>query len=47
LVTDADHAQLSRLVTESAWRVDLGRADTLHELFVDDGELEVDRTAGW
>jgi hypothetical protein len=43
LVTDADHVQLSRLVTESAWRVDLGRADTLHELFVDDGELEVDR----
>ena len=43
LVSDADHVRLSRLVTESALRVDLGQADTLHELFVEDGELEVDR----
>ena len=43
LVTDTDHVHLSRLITESAWGVDLGRADTLHELFVDDGELEVGR----
>ncbi|MCM1965299.1 MULTISPECIES: nuclear transport factor 2 family protein [unclassified Streptomyces] len=41
LVSDRDHAQLSRLVTESAWRVDLGEAKTLHELFTADGELVV------
>jgi hypothetical protein len=29
--------QLSRLVIEAAWRVDLGSADTLHGLFVEDG----------
>jgi hypothetical protein len=34
-VTDADYLQLSRLVIEAAWRVDVGRADTPHELFVD------------
>jgi hypothetical protein len=39
LVSDSDHVQLSRLVTEHAWRADSGRADTLHELYVDDGEL--------
>jgi len=38
-LADTDYAELSRLVTEAAWRVDLGRADTLHELFVDEGEL--------
>ena len=31
--------QLSRLVTEHAWRVDHGHADTIHELYVDDGEV--------
>lgn len=36
LVSDADHVSLSRLVMESAWRVDLGRAATLYELFVAD-----------
>ena len=41
LVSDADHIQLSRLVVEAAWRVDLGRSDTLHELFVADGELDL------
>jgi hypothetical protein len=40
-VTDADYVQLSRLVIEAAWRVDVGRADTLHELFVDDGTLAI------
>ena len=40
LVSDADHLQLCRLVTEHAWRTDNGRADTLHELYVEDGELE-------
>jgi len=39
LVTETDHVQLSRLVTEHAWRVDNGRANTVHELYIDDGEL--------
>ena len=39
LVSEADHVQLSRLVTEHAWRADNGRADTIQELYVDDGEL--------
>jgi hypothetical protein len=34
LVSDTDHLQLSRLVTEHAWG-----ANTIHELCVDDGEL--------
>jgi hypothetical protein len=37
LVDDIDHMQLTRLVTEVAWRIDHGKADTVHELFVDDG----------
>jgi hypothetical protein len=41
LVSDTDHVELSRLVTEHAWRVDHGRADTVHELYVDDGVLDV------
>ncbi len=41
LVEDADHIALSRLVTEHAWRVDNGCADTVHELYVDDGVLDV------
>jgi hypothetical protein len=44
LVSDQDHLQLSRLVVEAAWRVDLGRSDTLHELFVPDGELDLGET---
>ncbi|HEV2986160.1 MAG TPA: nuclear transport factor 2 family protein [Vicinamibacterales bacterium] len=43
-VSGADHVELARLVTEAAWRVDLGKADTLHELFVDDGELVMGQT---
>jgi len=39
LVSETDHVQLSRLVTEHAWRADNGRADMLHELYVDDGEF--------
>jgi hypothetical protein len=39
LVSETDHVQLSRLVTESAWRADNGRAGTIHELYIDDGEL--------
>jgi hypothetical protein len=37
-VSNTDYVQLSLLVTEAAWRVDIGQADTFHELFVDDGE---------
>ena len=44
LVSEPDHLQLSRLVTEHAWRADNGRADTIHELYVDDGELVVGPT---
>jgi hypothetical protein len=39
LVSEADHEQLSRLGNEHAWRADNGRADTIHELYIDDGEL--------
>ena len=39
IVSDTDHVQLSRLVNEHAWRVDHGRADTVHELYIDEGEL--------
>jgi len=41
LVSETDHVGLSRLVTEHAWRVDHGRADTVHELYVDNGVLDV------
>jgi hypothetical protein len=44
LDSETDHVQLSRLVTEHAWRADQGRADTIHELYVDDGELIVGPT---
>jgi hypothetical protein len=43
-VSDADHVQLSRLVTEHSFRADSGRSDTLHELYVEDGELELQGT---
>lgn len=38
-LADADHAALARLVTEIVWRIDHGQADTVHELFVEDGEM--------
>ncbi len=41
LVSETDHVQLSRLVNEHAWRADNGRADTIHELYIDDGELSI------
>ena len=41
LVAKADYVELSRLVIEHAWRADHGRADTIHELYVDDGVLDV------
>jgi len=40
-VSDADHLQLSRLLIEFGWRVDNGKAQTIHELFTDDGELTI------
>src|SRR6266478_7752047 len=44
LVTESDYVQLSRLVLEHAWRADNGRADTIHELYVDDGVLDLPPT---
>jgi hypothetical protein len=41
LVSDADHVQLARLVTELSWRIDHGRADTVHELFAEDGVMHL------
>jgi SnoaL-like domain len=40
-VIDADYVQLSRLVTEITWRIDHGEAEMVHELFVDDGVLNL------
>ncbi|MFK3980851.1 nuclear transport factor 2 family protein [Micromonospora sp. NPDC050397] len=40
-VSDPDHLALTRLVTEAAWRVDLGKAGTLYELFTPEGELNL------
>jgi hypothetical protein len=39
LVSPTDYVELSRLVLEHGWRTDHGRADTIHELYVDNGEL--------
>jgi hypothetical protein len=44
LVSETDHVQLSRLVTEHAWRADNGRADTIHDLYINEGELVVGPT---
>lgn len=41
LVSDADHLQLTRLVTEISWRIDHDEAATVHELFAEDGTLEI------
>jgi hypothetical protein len=46
LVSDADHVELSRLVTELAWRIDAGLASTAYELFAPelfapDGEIHI------
>ena len=45
LVSETDHVQLSRLVNEHAWRADNDRADTIHELYIDDGELSLGPSA--
>jgi len=39
LVSEDDHIALARLVTELVWRIDHGRADEVHELFTNDGEM--------
>jgi hypothetical protein len=44
LVGETDHLQLTQLVTEIAWRTDHGKADTVHELFVDEGEMSLGQT---
>lgn len=41
LVSDADHIELARLVTEFAWRVDNGSAGTLGELVTDDAVIDL------
>jgi hypothetical protein len=41
LVSDDDHMQLTRLVTEFVWRVDNGKASTLDELVSDDVAIEI------
>ena len=43
-VSESDYVELSRLVIEHAWRTDNGRADTLHELWAEDGELDLGST---
>lgn len=42
-LTNEDRSALSRLVIEIAWRIDHGRADTVHELFVEDGQMTLGR----
>ncbi|EDY46671.1 nuclear transport factor 2 family protein [Streptomyces sp. SPB074] len=41
LVGDTDHLALSRLVTEISWRLDNGRAGSVHELVTDDVEFRI------
>jgi SnoaL-like protein len=43
-VSETDYVELSRLVIEHAWRTDNGRADTLHELWAEEGELDLGST---
>src|SRR3981081_751574 len=44
VVGETDYLQLAQLVTEIAWRIDHGQADTVHELFVDEGEMSLGQT---
>jgi hypothetical protein len=41
LVLASDYIELSRLVTEHANRNDSGHADTIYELYAEDGELDI------
>jgi hypothetical protein len=45
LVGQADHLELARLVIEIAWRIDHGKANTVHELFADDGQMNLGQTS--
>jgi hypothetical protein len=45
LVSGEDHLGLTRLLTEIAWLIDHGRADRVHELFVDGGQMRLGPTA--
>jgi hypothetical protein len=40
-VSDADYVQLSRFVIDFVWRIDNGYADSVHELWTEDGELDL------
>ena len=40
----SDYLELARLVIEISWRIDHGKADTVAELFVEDGELDLGKT---
>jgi hypothetical protein len=44
-VGQADHLELARLVIEIAWRIDHGKAGTVHELFADDGQMNLGQTS--
>jgi len=44
LVSESDYIELSRLVIEHTYRNDSGRPDTVHELYVEDGVLELQGT---
>jgi hypothetical protein len=44
LVSDGDYIELSRLVIEHTYRNDSGRPDTVHELYTEDGVLELQGT---
>jgi hypothetical protein len=41
LVSPNDYVELSRLVIEHAWRADHDRSDTIHELYMEDGVLDL------
>jgi hypothetical protein len=41
LVSESDYIELSRLVTEHTSRNDGGHADTIYELYSEDGELDI------
>jgi hypothetical protein len=41
LVSGEDHLAPTRLLTEIAWLIDHGRADRVHELFVEYGQMRL------
>lgn len=45
LVGQADHLELARLVIEIAWRIDHGKAGTVHELFAEQGQMNLGQTS--